>query len=146
MQAFDASMYQQLVDGSPEAVVVADVRGVIVYWNAAAANLFGYAPAETVGQTLDLIIPEPQRERHWAGYRQVMESGQTRYGRDLLAVPAVRRDGSRLSIEFHVVLLRENSGQLIAIAALIRDVTERWKRDRALQQRVRELETEVNRQ
>lgn len=145
MRGFESWMYQRLVDESPEATVVADPDGVIQYWNASAEALFGHSAAEAVGKTLDLIIPEPQRQRHWAGFREVMRTGQTRYGRDLLAVPALRKDGARLSIEFHVVLLRDATGQVMAIAALIRDVSERWARDRALQQRLRELEDEHSR-
>ncbi|MBV9580002.1 MAG: PAS domain S-box protein [Chloroflexi bacterium] len=133
-------LYQRIVDDSPEAIVVADTDGLIRLWNHAAEEIFGYASEETVGHSLDLIIPEPQRERHWAGYRAVMDSGQTKYGRDLLAVPAVRKDGARISVEFHVTLLRDDTGRLAGIAALIRDVTAHWQRDRALQQRLRELE------
>jgi PAS domain S-box-containing protein len=136
-------VFQRLVDASPEATIIADVEGVIRYWNVAAETLFGYSASEALGRTLDLIIPEPQRARHWAGYHEVMRTGQTRYGREVLAVPALRKDGARVSIEFHVVLLREASGQVQAIAAQMRDVTEHWTRDRALQQQLRALEAEV---
>jgi PAS domain S-box-containing protein len=143
MTEFQPWMYQRIIDDSPEAVIVADAEGIIRYWNAAAGALFGYTQAEALGHKLDLIIPEPQRARHWAGYERVMQSGETRYGRDLLAVPAVRKDGARVSIEFHIVQLRDNAGRLTAIAALLRDVTERWQRDRAQAQRLRELESRL---
>ena len=133
-------LYQRIVDDSPEAIVVADPEGRIRFWNRAAEEIFGYRQAEALGEMLDVIVPEPQRARHWAGYRAVMQSGQTRYGRDLLAVPAIRKDGARISVEFYVVLLRDDAGQVAGIAALIRDVTARWQRDRALQQRLRALE------
>jgi PAS domain S-box-containing protein len=139
-----AWMYRRIVDASPEAVVVADSEGVIRFWNQSAENIFGFTAAEALGQTLDLIVPEPQRERHWTGYRAVMRSGQTRYGRELLAVPALRKDGERISVEFYVVLLRNDAGTLQGIAALVRDVTSRWQRDRALQQRLRELEANAS--
>lgn len=139
-----ARMYRRLVDDSPEAIVVADPDGRIQFWNRSAEIVFGYSPAEAVGQSLDLVVPEPQRQRHWDGYRAVMESGHTRYDRDLLAVPAVRKDGSRISIEFHVVLLRDEAGGIEAIGALIRDVTAHWQRDRELQQRLRALEGELS--
>jgi PAS domain S-box-containing protein len=135
-----ARMYHRLVDDSPEAIVVADPDGRIQFWNRSAEIVFGYTTAEALGQSLDLIIPEPQRERHWAGYRAVMDSGHTRYDRDLLAVPALRKDGTRISIEFHVVLLQDEAGKIEAIGALIRDVTAHWQRDRELQQRLRALE------
>jgi PAS domain S-box-containing protein len=133
-------MYRRIVEDAPEAIVVADAEGVIRFWNTGAEELFGYSAAEAVGQTLDLIVPAAQRERHWAGYRQVMLSGTTRYGRELLAVPGVRKDGARVSLEFHVVLLRAADDGIAGIAAIIRDVTTRWELERSLRQRVRALE------
>lgn len=141
----DSETYRQIVDGASEAIVVADVPGTIRYWNAGAEAMFGHRSAEAVGQSLDLIIPETQRARHWDGYRRVMETGTTMYARTLLAVPALHRDGRRLSIEFHVVLLRAPGGALSGIAAVIRDVTERWQEDRALRRRLHELEAEIDR-
>lgn len=137
--------YRQIVDGASDAIVVADVAGTIRYWNAGAEALFGHRAVEAVGQNLDLIIPEPQRARHWDGYRRVMETGTTEYAQRLLAVPALHRDGRRLSIEFHVVLLRASDETPSGVAAIIRDVTEHWHEDRALRRRLRELEDELNR-
>jgi PAS domain S-box-containing protein len=112
--------------------------------DAGAEATFGHGAAEAVGQSLDFIIPEAQRARHWDGYRRVMETGTTRYGRTLLAVPALHRDGRRLSIEFRVILLRTPDGALSGIAAIIRDVTERWHEDRSIRRRLHELEDELN--
>ena len=141
----DSETYRQIVDGASEAIVVADVSGTIRFWNAGAEAMFGHRSAEAVGQSLDLIIPEAQRARHWDGYRRVMETGTTRYGRTLLAVPALHRDSRRLSIEFRVILLRTPDGALSGIAAIIRDVTERWHEDRTLRRRLHELEGDLNR-
>jgi PAS domain S-box-containing protein len=141
----ESDTYRQIVDGATDAIVVADLAGTIRYWNAGADATFGHGAAEAVGQSLDLIIPEAQRARHWDGYRRVMETGTTRYGRTLLAVPALHRDGRRLSIEFHVILLRTPEGALSGVAAIIRDVTERWHEDRALRRRLHDLEDELNR-
>jgi PAS domain S-box-containing protein len=139
----DPWMYQRIVDAAPEAIVVADPDGLIRFWNGGAEELFGYAAAEALGASLDLIIPPAQRERHWAGYRRAMQTGTSRYARDLLAVPALRKDGARISVEFHVVLLRDPAGRLAGIAALVRDVTSRWQQERALRQRVQALEAEL---
>ena len=143
MTGFDAWMYQRMIEDSPEAVIVADADGRIQFWNAAASFIFGFTAEEALGETLDLIIPDPQRARHWAAYRQVMLSGETRYGRDLLAVPVMRKDGTRLSVEFHVVLLRNDDGRIAANRRVPRDVTARWQRERALIQRVRDLTSEL---
>jgi PAS domain S-box-containing protein len=124
-------LFQRIVEGMAEAVVVSDRNGVIVFWNRAAEEMFGYSAAEATGQSLDLIIPERFRARHWAGYRAVMSSGVTRYGRELLAVPAVRKDNRRISLEFSIVLVRDDGGEVVGAAAIIRDVTARWEREQA---------------
>jgi PAS domain S-box-containing protein len=129
-----------LVREAAEAMVVSDPEGIIRLWNGGAERVFGYPAAEAVGQSLDLIIPEKQRERHWAGYEKTMATGQTRYGDTLLKVPAMHRDGRRMSIEFSVALLRDDSGQIAGISAVIRDVTERWNEEKAMRARLAELE------
>lgn len=134
--------YQQIVEDAQEAIVVADREGVIHLWNTSAEAMFGYSAKEAVGQTLDLIVPERQREAHWAGYREVMKTGVTRYGRDLLRVPALRNDGTRISLEFSIILLRDGS-EPVGAAAVIRDVTARFQEQKALKQRLAALEAQV---
>jgi PAS domain S-box-containing protein len=121
---------------SGEAIVVSDPGGVITVWNAGAERVFGHPAAVALGQSLDLIIPDKQRARHWAAYDKTMVTGQTRYGDTLLRVPALHRDGGRLSIEFSVALLRDDDGKLTGICAFIRDVTERWTAERELRARL----------
>ena len=134
------SLYRALVEGCPDAIVVADRKGAIRFWNAGAEATFGHAAAEVLGKSLDVIIPEQLRKRHWAGYDAVMSSGVTRYGTDLLKVPALHRDGRRLSIEFRVMLLRNHQGALVGIAAFLRDVTVAWEEQQELRKRLVELE------
>ena len=126
-----AAFREQIVDAMAEAVIVSDRDGRIVFWNQGAERMFGYPTAEALGSTLDIIIPEKLRARHWDGYRNAMSTGTTRYDRDLLAVPAIHKDGRRISIEFSLVLLRDREGALTGAAAIIRDVTARWERERA---------------
>jgi PAS domain S-box-containing protein len=128
-------MLQRIIEDMAEAVVVSDRNGIIVFWNTAAETMFGHSAAEATGQSLDVIIPERFRARHWAGYRAVMSSGVTRYGRELLAVPAMRKDGRRISLEFSIVLLRDDRGEVAGAAAIIRDVTARLDRERAARDR-----------
>ena len=122
-----------VLGAAAEAIVAVDREGVIRFWNPGAERLFGFAAAEAVGRTVDIIIPEPQRARHWAGFRRVMETGESRYGDgDLLAVPGLRKDGARVSLEFTIVPLRAPEGQVEGMAAVLRDVTRRFEEMRAL--------------
>jgi PAS domain S-box-containing protein len=123
--------------------VVCDARGAITLWNPAAERMFGYTEEEALGQPLDIIIPQRLRKRHWDGYFKTMETGVTRYGHDVLRVPAVDKDGRALSIAFTVALLEGADGKVEAIVAIIRDETRRFEEDRALRRRLAELEAKV---
>jgi PAS domain S-box-containing protein len=136
----DAWFAQALVRESSEAMVVTDPEGIIRLWNRGAERMFGYAAEEALGNNLDLIIPEKLRARHWKGYEQTMATGRTKYGDQLLGVPATHRDGRRLSIEFSVALLRDENGETAGISAVMRDVTERRAGEKALHLKVAELE------
>ena len=134
------AFYRQIVETVGDAVIFADRDGIIRLWNRAAEGIFGYTGAEAVGQSLDLIIPERQRELHWKGYGKVMLSGVTKYGSDTLAVPAVTKGGERISIEFTINLLRDGDGKVLGPVAVVRDVTARWIREKELRQRLAFLE------
>jgi PAS domain S-box-containing protein len=141
MSALPSGLSQQLLDGSPDAILVSDRDGVTRYWNAAATRLFGFTAEEAVGKSMDLIVPDRLRGRHWDGWNKVMETGVTRYGAgQLLAVPATHRDGRTLSVEFSIQLLRDEAGRIAWVAAVLRDVTERFQKDKALRLRLKELE------
>jgi PAS domain S-box-containing protein len=136
--------YQQLVEVTGDAIVVADASGAINLWNPAAERLFGFKQAEALGNSLDLIIPERLQERHWTGYRKTMASGETRYGHDVLRVPALHKDGRALSIAFTVGLLRGSQGETTGIVAVIRDETARFAEERRLRKRLVELEKNIS--
>jgi PAS domain S-box-containing protein len=135
----DAWLARAVVREAPEAIVVTGPDGIIRLWNGGAEKMFGYSAAEAVGQSLDLIIPEKLRDRHWKGYRQTMATGHTRYGDTLLSVPATHRDGHRLSIEFSVALLRDD-GRIVGISAIMREVTERRDAEKALRAKLAQFE------
>lgn len=130
----------QLVEGAGDAIVVCDARGDVILWNAACERIFGFTREEAMGRSLDLIIPERQRQRHWDGYEKTMETGITRYGTTLLKVPALHKEGRTLSIAFTVSLIKNSDGTVNAIVAIVRDETERFAQDRALKARLAQLE------
>ncbi|GLK83421.1 PAS domain S-box protein [Ancylobacter defluvii] len=129
-----------LIDGAADAVVASDREGRIVMWNPGAARIFGFSEAEALGQSLDIIIPEPFRARHWEGYAETVASGKSRYGAgDLLAVPGLTKDGKRISLEFTIVLLKDAAGQVRGMASVLRDVTRRFEETRALKKELAAL-------
>jgi PAS domain S-box-containing protein len=136
----DSIDLESLVRHAGDAIIAVGPNGDIMLWNPAAERIFGFTTEEAFGQSLDLIIPERFRERHWEGFHRVMLSGQTRYGAEVLRVPAVHKDGRALSIAFTVVLLPSSDGAPGAIAAIVRDETRRWNEERELRRRLAELE------
>lgn len=129
-----------LVAAMADAVMVCNAEGAITLWNQAAHRMFGFSEAEALGQSLDLIIPARQQQRHWDGYHQTMKSGVTKYGNDLLKVPALHKDGRTLSIAFTVSLIHADDGTVAGIAAVVRDETARFAQDRETRKRISELE------
>ncbi len=128
---------RQLVTQAADAIVYADDQGLILLWNAGAVRIFGYSEAEAIGQSLDIIVPENQRKRHWEGFHRTLATGITRYGADsLLSVPAIRKDGSRVSVEFTILPFHGEGGKIAGMAAIMRDVTTRFEELKALRKRV----------
>lgn len=122
-----------LLNSPAEAITYSDREGIIRFWNAGAERVFGFTADEAIGQSLDIIIPERQRQRHWEGYDEVMKSGVSRYGSgDLLSVPATRKDGGRISVEFTIVPLKDADGAMLGMAAVMRDVSARFEELKAL--------------
>lgn len=137
----ECRLYQQIGEASSDAFVYADREGNIGLWNAGATAMFGYSAAEAMGQSLDIIIPENLRARHWDGYRKVMATGVSRYAVELLATPAIRKDGSCISTEFSMSLVLDATGQVLGVGAIIRDVTSRWQKEKALRERLAQIES-----
>lgn len=133
-----------LVGAIGDAIVVCDAKGEVIFWNAAATRMFGHSQEEALGHSLDLIIPERLRKRHNEGYEQSMATGTTRYGNEVLRVPAIDRQGRPMSIAFTVAMLHGPDGKVNAIAAVIRDETTRFQDDRALRQRLTALQARVD--
>jgi PAS domain S-box-containing protein len=131
-----------LLGSATDAIILADRAGIIRFWNRGAERLFGFDAAEAIGQSLDLIIPVPQRARHWAGYERVMAGGASRYGEgDVLAVPGLRKDGRRVSLEFSLLPVHGDDGRIDGLVAVLRDVTRRFEELRALRRQLAARDT-----
>ena len=133
MTELTSDLWVRIADNSPDGILVCDPKGTIRYWNRGAERIFGFPRAKVVGGSLDLIIPERLRARHWAGWRAAMSTGKTQYADgQLLSVPAVGAEGRQLSIEFSIQLLEGPNAEVEWVVAAIRDVTERFNREKAL--------------
>jgi PAS domain S-box-containing protein len=135
--------FQALVAGVGDGVMASDSKGLITLWNPACVRMFGFTEAEALGQSLDLIIPQRQQKPHWDGYHKTMATGITKYGNDVLRVPAVHKDGHTLSIAFTVSMLHTAEGAVSAIVAVIRDESVKFAEERILRKRLMELETQL---
>ncbi len=133
---------KKIVENSNEGIIFSDREGIIRLWNKGAELIFGYTAEEALGKMLDLIIPEKHRARHWEGYIRVMREGSTRYANEMLSVPAIRKDGKRISIEFSVIIIREDD-RIEGVAAIIRDVTSRWEKEKEMKQYIATLEDKL---
>src|SRR5512139_2021997 len=131
---------ESFIQAAGDAIIAVASEGKIVLWNPAAERIFGFTGTEAIGQSLDLIIPERFRARHWEGFQKVMRTGETRYGADVLRVPALHKDGRSLSIAFTVALVNAPDSQSFSIVAIVRDETQRWIEERELRRRLAELE------
>ena len=144
MAALPHDLAERLLDGSPDAILICDPAGTVRYWNAAAERILGFPVNEALGVSMSLIIPERLRARHWAAWESTMRTGITRYGGgQLLAVPALHKDGRQISIEFSIQLVKDAGGLIEWVVAVIRDVTERYRHEKAQQARLQLLETRM---
>jgi PAS domain S-box-containing protein len=138
--SFTEILRDVLLSTPADAIVAADREGTIQFWNPGAERIFGHTADDALGHSLDLIIPERLRQRHWDGYRQTMKTGESRYGHgDLLSVPAIRKDGKTISVEFTIVPLKDETGEMIGMAAIMRDVTKRFEELRELKRKLAEV-------
>lgn len=133
----------RLFEQAPDAIIFADRDGIIRAWNATATTLFGHAPDEAVGQSLDLIVPEPFRAAHWRGYERALAEGRTQYQGKALPTRTQHRDGSTRYVELTFAIVHAADGTVCGALAHARDITERWARERAQRQRLRELEDQL---
>jgi PAS domain S-box-containing protein len=137
VMSYFETLAKAILSTSSDAIIAADKEGIIRFWNPGAERIFGYDSRDAIGASLDIIIPERLRKRHWDGYHQVIESGESRYGHgDILAVPGIKKDGARISVEFTIIPLHDEAGKLAGLIAIMRDVTKRFEETRALKQKL----------
>jgi len=125
---------------SSDAIIATDLEGLVSFWNPGAVRIFGFTESEAIGQSLDLIIPENLQARHWDGYHRVMKTGESRYGHgDLLSVPALTKDGRRISVEFTISMIRDGGSSPVGTIAILRDVTKAFEEKTKLRRQLADV-------
>jgi PAS domain S-box-containing protein len=129
----DQGLAQAILAQAADAVIFADPEGVIRIWNAAAARIFGFTAEETVGNSLDLIIPDRLRPAHWTAFRRAMQSGTARLEARPTLTRGLHKSGRRLYVEMSFAVVRAPSGLVAGSVAIARDVTQRQEEERQRQ-------------
>ena len=119
-----ASISQQLLQFSPDALIVVDFHGVILFANATSRALFGYSREQLVGQNIDMLVPERFRFRHGAHVAGYFHDPTAReMGARIIDLFARRADGSEFPAGIRLAPIHD--GDKIFVAAAIRDMSER---------------------
>ena len=129
----------------PDAFVFADRDGVIRIWNRGAELLFGFGAAEVLGGSLDVIVPERFRAAHWAGFQRAVASGRTREGDSVRTTRALHKDGRKLYVDLSFGLVKDERGAVLGSVAMGRDCSARFLADKALRERLVQLESKESR-
>ena len=144
LESADFTLFQAIVEQAPDAIIVAGRDGAIKVWNRGAETIFGYAAAEVLGKSLDVIIPERLRAAHWEGFHRAIDTGRTKHGNRVLTTRSIHKNGSKLYVDLSFGLLRDEAGAVTGAMAVGRDGTARYLSDGALRARVAELEAKIN--
>lgn len=130
---FPDRVARALLESRSDAILATDRDGVIRFWNPGAERIFGFSAAQAEGRSLDIIVPEPLRARHWEGWAHAVAAGRSRYGEgELLSVPALTADGLRISVEFTIAMTFDAAGAVDGVVAVLRDATARFEEIRRL--------------
>ncbi|MGH8627368.1 MAG: PAS domain-containing protein [Gammaproteobacteria bacterium] len=139
----DKYLFQAIVEQVSNAIIFADRQGVIRLWNAGAEAVFGYSSEEVIGQSLDVIIPERLRPAHWKAFDKAVETGRTKYGRQVMVTSSIHKTGKKLYVDLSFAIVSDGSGEVVGAAAVASDATERYLAEAALRKQVAELEAQL---
>jgi PAS domain S-box-containing protein len=134
------NLFQAIVEQAPDAIIFADRDGAIRVWSRGAETVFGYAAAEVLGKSLDVIIPERLRGAHWEGFRRAIDTGQTKYGNRVLTTRSVHKNGGKLYVDLSFGLVKDAAGAVTGALAVGRDSTAHYLAEGAPRTRVANTE------
>jgi PAS domain S-box-containing protein len=123
----------------PEALVFADLEGIIRLWNPGAENVFGFSATDAIGQKLDLIIPERMRKAHWDGFNKAIERGGTLPGRTSMITRSLHKSGEQIYVDMSFAMVKDAAGNLLGSMAVARDATKRFLEEKNMRRQLAEL-------
>ncbi len=126
-----------IVQASDDAIISTTTNGEITSWNSGAEQMFGYAPAEAIGQSVNLVIPPDRRSEE----AEIVARLKRREHVSHYDTIRQRKDGTGLSVSLSVAALWDEEGQLVGISKTARDVTERCRTEQILRAKEQELRT-----
>ncbi len=113
-----------LVGSVGEGIVTMNERGMIESYNQAAATIFGYAPEEVIGKSIQMLMPPEMRQAHQSGMRSYLATGKAKViGQSNVELPGLRKDGTRFTLELTVNEIKFETRR--AFVGIVRDITER---------------------
>lgn len=139
----DLRPFEAIVEQTPDAIIFADCDGMIRVWNRGAETVFGFSAAEVIGSSLDVIVPERFRRAHWEGFHQAIERGHTQHGGQVRTTRSIHKLGHTLYVDLSFGLVKNNAGAVIGSVAVGRDCSARYLSEKALRERLAELEGKV---
>jgi PAS domain S-box-containing protein len=135
-QTNPATVYEDLLNSMPEAVIFADAQGIIRLWNPGAESLFGFGAGEALGQSLDLIIPENLRKAHWDGYGKAISRGATVHCGQSRITRALHKSGTTLYVDMSFAVVKNQSGDTTGSMAVARDAMQRYQEEKQLRKQL----------
>jgi len=130
-------IYKQVCEKSPDAIIGADEKGSIIFWNNAAEKMFGYAGNEILGRPLTVLMPEKYREGHLAGVKRFLETGKPTVVGKVSEVEGLHKDGKVFPIQLSVSAVKNS---IWIFAGIVRDITEQKSAEEIIKKHAKELE------
>ncbi|WP_135851385.1 PAS domain S-box protein [Halorussus salinus] len=134
----ESDRFRALAEDLTDAVLVIDAESTILYANPAVTDIFGYRPDELVGESLTLLVPDELVEAHEEGMARYLSEGERSVDWDYLELPGKHRDGSELSLG--VSFSELDADGAVRFTGVVRDISERKRRETELRDRVRQQE------
>ena len=132
----EAALLAAIVESSDDAIISTDLAGTIATWNKGAENIFGYSPAEAVGQSFTILIPPEHFDSEAEILREVLKGKRVEHYETIRQ----RKDKGLIDISLTISPLKDESGRIIGATKIARDISERVRRENQIRYQARLLD------